>query len=405
MAPSAGPLEGLRVIELGHFVAAPFAGRILADLGAEVIKIEPPGDGDPVRRWGAMKDGRSIWWSVHARNKHSIAIDVKSPEGRDLVLDLVREADALIENYRPGQLERWGLGPEVLRAANPDCVVVRVSGFGQTGPYRDKPAFGVIGEALGGIRHLTGYPKEVADLPPVRVGVSLGDSVSGLYAVIGVLAGVFAGGRGRAPGAPVDVALSEAVFSLMDGTLPEYSALGVVRQPMGSAIPAAAPTNTYRTGDGEWFLIAANSDRIFERLTAAIGRPELARDPRFDTNDVRVAHMRELDGIIADWAASKPSKEIEALLAAAEVPGSRIYTIADCAADEQFRARGMVRRVDDPALGPLLHPGVVPRFQEQVGAPVQPGPDLGRDTDAVLGRLPGYDAERIARLRRSGVVG
>lgn len=401
----AGPLQGLRVIELGHFVAAPFAGRILADLGAEVIKIEPPSGGDPARRWGAMKGDRSIWWSVHARNKRSITIDLKSAEGRDLVLDLVRESDALIENFRPGQLERWGLGPDVLRQTNPDCVVVRISGFGQNGPYRDKPAFGLIGEAIGGIRYLTGYPKETSDLPPVRVGVSLGDSVSGLYAVIGVLAGVFARQAGRSTSQPVDVALYESVFSLLEGALPEYALLGVVRQPTGSALPTAAPSNSYRALDGEWICIGGNSDRIFERLAALIGRPELAADPRFISNDRRVANMAELDGIIGEWVGRYPATDVEEMLEKADVPACRIYTVADCAEDEHFKERGMIRSVEDPALGPTLHPGIVPRFAELVDAPLQPGPDLGSDTASVLESVVGYDDKRISALRRKGVVG
>ena len=404
MTQTAGPLQGLRVIELGHFIAAPFAGRVLADLGAEVIKIEPPEGGDPARRWGAMKSGRSIWWSVHARNKRSIAVDLKSSEGRDLVLDLVRRADALIENFRPGQLERWRLGPEVMRQANPDCVIVRISGFGQNGPYRDKPAFGLIAEALGGIRYLTGYPKDVVDLPPVRVGVSLGDSVSGLYAVIGVLAGVFARQAGRAPTGAVDVALYESVFSLLEGALPEYGLLGKVRQPTGSTIATAAPSNSYRAGDGVWVCIGGNSDRIFERLAALISQPELVHDPRFCTNDARVAHMTELDAIIGAWVGRYPADEAESLLESADVPACRIYTIADCAGDPHFRARGMIRSILDPALGETLHPGIVPRFEGAGEATLCPGPDLGSDTDSILETIAGYDPERVARLRRDGVI-
>lgn len=399
-----GPLHGLRIIELGHFVAAPFAGRLLADLGAEVIKVEPPSSGDPARQWGAMAGNRSIWWSVHARNKKSVTVDVKTSPGRDLILDLIRDADALIENYRPGQLERWGLGPDVLKATNPDCVVVRISGFGQDGPYRDKPAFGVIGEALGGIRYLTGYPKTQLDLPPVRVGISLGDSVAGLYAVIGVLAGVLARRHGSAPASPVDIAIYEAVFSLLEGALPEFSLLGIVRQPAGSAIPTVAPSNSYQTSDGEWICIAGNSDRIFQRLSTLIGRPEMARDPRFSTNDGRVAHMAKLDAMIAEWVAGCSASEAATLLEAADVPACRIYTIADCANDAHFIARGMIRQVDDPALGLTLHPGVVPRFAEWVDAPMKAGPELGANTEEVLTDILNYTPERIADLRHRGIV-
>ncbi len=409
-----GPLAGLRILEIGHFVAAPFACRILADLGAEVIKIEPPQGGDPVRRWGQMVGDRSVWWSVHARNKKSVAIDLKSSAGRALVLELAKSVDGIVENFRPGQLEKWGLGPDDIAAVNPDCVIARISGYGQNGPYRDKPAFGVIGESLGGIRYLTGYPKGESDLPPVRVGVSLGDSVSGLYAVISILAGLTARARGQGSAAQraggrgsarvADVALYESVFSLLEGALPEYSLLGVVRQPTGSGLPTAAPSNTYRTRDDDWIIIAANSDPILSRLAQVMGRPDIPTDPRFTTNDKRVANAKALDAIITEWTLTQTAAEAEAALEAADVPCCKIYTIADCAQDAHFHSRDMIRPVVDPGLGELLHPGIVPKFAGADEAPISPGPALGAHTDEVLSRLAGLDTEAIAALRSAGVI-
>ncbi len=277
-----GPLRGLRVLELGHYIAGPFCTRILADLGAEVIKVEPPG-GDPVRGWGAKRDGHPVWFSIHGRNKLCVELDLKRE--RETALRLASRADALVENFRPGQLERLGLGPEALHAANPRLVLARISGYGQNGPYRDKPAFGAIGEAMGGIRHLTGHPAAASDLPPPRTGISIGDDLAGMYAAIGLLAAVYQRDvTGTGKGRIIDVSLVESVVSLMEGMLPEYALDGRVRQPAGAAIATAAPTNTYPTSDGRWLCIAGNSDPIFRRLMAAIGRPDLADDPRFADN-------------------------------------------------------------------------------------------------------------------------
>jgi formyl-CoA transferase len=405
-ATGPGPLAGLRVLELGHFVAAPFATRLLGDLGAEIIKVEPP-QGDPVRQWGSRHQGHAPWWSVHARNKRCITLDLKRPEARQIVLDLLPHCDALVENFRPGQLDKLGLGQAALLAARPDLVIARISGYGQDGPYRDKPAFGVIGEAIGGLRHLTNHPPGATDLPPVRVGVSLGDSVAGIYAALGVLAALWRRDRrggAHVGGAEIDVALSESVFSLLEGALPEYGTLGTVRQPSGGGIATAAPTNAYPARDGAWVLIAANSDPLFRRLATLMGRPELLEDPRFAGNQARVAHVAVLDAMIGEWSAGFDSAELEARLDAAGIPATRVFTVADCAADPQFRARGMVQAVADPLHGSMLHPGVVPRIDGNTPLPRSTGPEIGADNDAVLGELLGMDAARIAALRAGGVI-
>ncbi len=389
-----GPLAGLKVLELGHYIAAPFCTRILADLGAEVIKVEPPG-GDPFRGWGAAKDGHSVWFSVHGRNKLSVERDLN--RRRVVARQQAARADVLVENLRAGQLERLGLGPDVLHAANPRLVIARISGYGQDGPYRDKPAFGAIGEAMGGLRHLTAHPAGSSDLPPPRCGISISDDLAGMYAAIGLLAAVWQrdatggdkvpGGRGRV----IDVNLVDSVFSLMEGMLPEYALDGRIRQPAGAAIPTAAPTNTYPCADGKWLAIAGNSDLIFARLCAAIDRPELADDPGYATNALRCAHRAPLDAAIAAWTRTLPATAAEAALEAAEVPCSRLYDIADCAADPHFRARGAVLEVADPLIGPTLHPGPAIRFDGEAPEAVVgwPGPAVGAHTDYVLHQVLG----------------
>ncbi len=382
-----GPLVGLKILELGHYVAGPFCTRILADLGAEVIKVEPP-TGDPVRGWGAKARGHPVWFSIHGRNKLSVVLDLKRE--RETALRLAARADVLVENFRPGQLERLQLGPEVLHGANPRLVIARVSGYGQDGPYRDKPSFGAIGEAMGGIRHLTGHPPGLSDLPPPRCGISIGDDLAGLYAAIGLLSAVYerdvtGTGRGRI----IDVNLVDSVFSLMEGMLPEYAMDGRIRQPVGAAIPTAAPSNTYPCADGKWLCIAGNSDPIFRRLMPAIGRPELALDPRFATNVDRCANAAELDAAIAAWTRGLPAQRAEAILDAADVPVARLYDIADCAADPHFVARRAVLEVDDPLIGRTLHPGPAIRMD---GDPPESavrwtGPALGAHTEYVLQTL------------------
>lgn len=397
-----GPLAGFRVLELGHYVAAPFATRLLGDLGAEVVKVEPPG-GDPVRQWGSRYRGSAPWWSVHARNKRCITLDLKKPAAREVVLDLVRSSDVLVENNRPGQLAKLGLGEAVLRAARPDLVIARISGYGQDGPDRDKAAFGVIGEAIGGLRHLTNHAPDSTDMPPVRVGVSIGDSVAGIYAALGVVAALLRRERnGR--GGEIDVALSEAVFSLLEGALPEYGTLGTVRQPTGGAIATAAPSNAYRSADGIWVLIAANSDPLFRRLCGLMHQPTLAEDGRFSGNQGRVAHARDLDAIINGWTLTLDAAALEAALRGADIPHTRAFTVADIAADPQMRARGMVQEVEDALLGPVLHPGVVPRIDGTPNTPRSTGPAVGADNEAVLGGLLRYDAARLAALRAEGVL-
>jgi formyl-CoA transferase len=382
--PRVGPLVGLKVVELGHYVAAPFCTRLLADLGAEVVKVEPPG-GDPFRGWGAAVDGNSVWFSVHGRNKLSIELDLKRE--REVALKLCERADVLVENFRAGQLEKLGLGPAALHARNARLVIARISGYGQDGPYRDKPAFGAIGEAIGGIRHLTGHPAGTTELPPPRCGISISDDLAGMYAAIGLLAALWqrdgapATGRGRI----IDVNLIDSVFSLMEGMLPEYALDGRIRQPAGAAIATAAPTNTYPCADGKWLCIAGNSDLIFARLMAAIGRPDLAADPAYATNALRCAGREALDQAIAAWTRTLTGRDAEALLEAADVPCSRLYDIADCAADPHFLARKSVQTVDDPLIGRTLHPGPAIRMDGDAPEAVVgwTGPAVGAHTGYV----------------------
>jgi crotonobetainyl-CoA:carnitine CoA-transferase CaiB-like acyl-CoA transferase len=384
-----GPLTGLKVVELGHYIAAPFCTRILADLGAEVIKVEPPG-GDPFRGWGEAKDGHSVWFSIHGRNKLSIELDIK--KDHEIFLRLAARADVLVENMRAGQLERLKLGPDALHAVNPRLVIARVSGYGQDGPYRDKPAFGAIGEAMGGLRHLTAHPNDSSGLPPPRMGISISDDLAGLYAAIGLLSAVWerdAAGTGK--GRVIDVNLVDSVFSLMEGMLPEYALDGRVRQPAGAAIATASPTNTYPCADGRWLCIAGNSDLIFARLMRAISRPELAADPAYATNGLRCRNRAPLDEAIAAWTRTLPATDAEAALEQAEVPCSRLFDIADCAHDPHFLARKSVQAIDDPLIGKTLHPGPVIRFDGEAPEDVVrwTGPAVGAHTEMVLRTLLG----------------
>lgn len=400
-----GPLSGMRILEIGHFIAAPFCTRVLADLGADVIKIEPPG-GDPVRKWGADVDGKSLWWSVHARNKRSVALNLKAKGATEVVRRLLRNCDAVVENFRPGQLARMGLADEAMRQDNPGIVISHVSGFGQDGPYRNRAAFGVIGEAIGGLRHLSDHAPGTSDLPPVRVGISIGDSIAGLYAALGVAAALWQrdrpGGDGR--GRTLDVALTDSVLSLMEGMLPEYGELGKVRQPSGSRIPTAAPSSAYPTRDGKWVLIAGNSEPLFQRLATLMGQPDVPKDPRFADNPARVANVEALDAMIGDWTAQHDATELLDLLKRADVPSTKIYDAADCATDEQFHHRGMIRQVADPQFdGPLLHPGIVPMVTDDPGEIRWCGPAIGEHTDEVLSQM-GFDADEIRDLRSREVV-
>lgn len=396
--PKESALAGLRVIEMGTLIAGPFAARLLAELGAEVIKIEPPDGGDPLRRWRKLYQGTSLWWFLQARNKKSVTVDLKTEAGQGIVRELAATADVLIENFRPGTLEKWGLGWERLFALNPRLVMVRISGFGQTGPYRDQPGFGAIGESMGGLRYLTGYP----DRPPVRVGVSIGDSIAALHGVIGALAALRHRDR-TGKGQVVDVALYEAVFNLMESLLPEYGMFQIVRERTGSSLPGIVPSNTYVTRDGKYVVIGANADSIFRRMMRAIGREDLADDPGLAHNDGRVARTDEIERAIGDWTGCHDLDDILQVLGAAEVPSAKIYDIADIVADPHYQARGMIERWRLPDGQELLAPGIVPKLSETPGTTEWLGPELGAHTSEVLAAL-GYDAEQVAKLKAQGVI-
>ncbi|KWO60312.1 CoA-transferase [Burkholderia ubonensis] len=393
------PLDGIRVLELGQLIAGPFAGRMLAEFGADVIKVEPPGAGDPLRKWRMLHDGTSVWWAAQSRNKTSLTLDLRTPEGQDVIRRLVADADVLIENFRPGTLEGWGLGWDALSAINPGLIMLRVSGYGQTGPYRDRPGFGVIAEAMGGLRHLTGEPGRT----PVRVGVSLGDSLSGLHGLIGVLLALRHREQQGGNGQVVDVALYESVFNLMESLLPEYAVFGAVREAAGSSLPGVAPTNAYRCRDGRYALIAGNGDSIFRRLMALVGRPDLGDDPALAHNDGRVAQVERIDAAIGAWTALQDRDDVLAALNDARIPAGRIYDVADIAADPHYHARGMI--VDDtlPDGTPVRVPGIVPKLGATPGRITRSAPTLGEGTDAVLDSL-GIDAATRADWRARGVI-
>ncbi len=403
MAAVAGPLDGLKVVELGQLIAGPFAAKTLADFGADVVKIEPPpkegkGGGDPLRTWRLLKEGTSVWWQVQSRNKRSLALDLRQPQARDIVRRLAAEADVLIENFRPGAMEEWDLGPDELLALNPRLVMLRISGYGQSGPYRDRPGFGVVAEAMGGLRHLSGEPDRV----PVRVGVSIGDTLASLHGVIGVLMALHHRTR-SGQGQVVDVALYEAVFNCMESLLPEYSAFGAVRGPAGSALPGIAPSNAYRCGDGQYVLVAGNGDSIFRRLMDCIGRSDLGQASDLQSNPGRVARVAEIDAAIGAWTSERTVAEVLAALDAAEVPAGRIYTVADIAADPHYAARGMLQTVRMGDGSDLTVPGFVPKLSVTPGTHRRNAPSLGQDTDTVL-REVGLNNEQIAALRQRGIV-
>lgn len=396
--PAAGPLAGLKVLELGQLIAGPFAAKTLADFGAEVVKVEPPAAGDPLRNWRMIKDGTSVWWQVQARNKRSLALDLKDAEAQAIVRKLAREADVLIENFRPGAMEGWGLGPDVLLDLNPRLIVLRISGYGQTGPYRDRPGFGVVGEAMGGLRHLTAEPGRI----PVRVGVSIGDTLAALHGVIGILLALQERNRSNR-GQVIDVALYEAVFNCMESLLPEYSAFGAVRGPGGSALPGIAPSNAYLCSDGGYALVAGNGDSIYKRLMGVIGRPDLAEDPALANNAGRVARVAEIDAAIGEWTKTRTVDDVLAALDQASVPAGRIYTVADIAADPHYQARGMLQQVTMADGSQLAVPGIVPKLSRTPGVHHRNAPTLGQDSDAVLREI-GLDAAQIAELKRRGIV-
>ena len=393
------PLEGIKVVEMGQLIAGPFAAKILAEFGAEVIKIEPPVTGDPLRKWRLLHDGTSVWWAAQSRNKQSVTLDLRQVEAREVVKRLVKDADILIENFRPGTLEKWGLGWDELSAINPGLVMLRVSGYGQTGPYRDLPGFGVIGETMGGLRHLSGEPGRT----PVRVGVSIGDSLSALHGVIGVLLALRHREQNRGAGQQVDVALYESVFNMMESLIPEYSVFGTVREPAGSSLPGIAPTNAYRCKDGKYALIAGNGDSIYRRLMEKIERLDLADDPELAQNDGRVRHVARIDAAISTWTAERNLDEVLAALKDANIPSGKIYDAADIAADPHYQARGMLlaSQLDDGTAVTL--PGIVPKLTATPGRVHSRAPSLGQHTDAVLDGI-GIDAPTRAAWRARGLI-
>jgi len=401
--PTHGPLHGVKVLELGTLIAAPFASRLFAEFGAEVIKVEDPKTGDPIRNWRYLHEGTSLWWYVQSRNKRSIALNLKDPRAQEVARRLAREADIIVENYRPGVLEKWGLGYEQLRAANPATVMVRISGYGQTGPMRDRPGFGAIAESMGGIRFVTGYP----DRPPVRIGISIGDSIAALHAVVGALMALrhrdSTGGRGKGEGQMVDVALYEAVFNMMESTLPEYDVFGAVRARTGGSLPGIVPSNTYECADGAAIVVAGNGDAIFRRLMTAIGREDLANDPGLARNEGRVKRTAEIDAAIQSWCSGRPIDAALAALKAADVPASRIYSVADMFSDPQFAARDMIEQQLLPDGTALKVPSVVPKLSATPGGTAWLGPALGEHTEELLRQL-GHDQAAIDALRRDGVI-
>jgi len=392
-------LAGLKVIELGQLIAGPFAAKLLGEFGAEIIKIEPPEGGDPLRTWRKLEDGTSLWWHVQSRNKKSVTLDLKVPAGQEILRTLARDADVLIENFRPGTLEKWGLGWERLSAINPKLIMVRISGYGQTGPYRDLPGFGLIGEAMGGLRYLTGEP----DRPPVRCGISIGDSVSALYAVIGVLLALQCRQRNQGQGQCIDVALYESVFALMESLIPEFDACGYIREPAGSALPGITPSNSYRCRDGKYALIAGNGDGIFKRLMSTMGRDDLGNDPRFAHNDGRAAHAELIDAAIGEWTQRHDLATVLQKLSAAGVPAGYPYSAADIVSDPHYEAREMIRTITLPSGRSLKVPAVVPKLSGSPGGIGGAGPALGEHTDEVLGAC-GIDAATRKSLRERGII-
>ncbi len=393
------PLKGVKVIELGGFIAGPYAASLFAQFGADVIKVEPPGEGDPLRRWRKLHNGTSLWWYSLSRNKRSITLNLKSEDGRRILRALIEKADVVVENFRPGTLESWGFGWDELSRLNPGLVLVRISGYGQTGPYRDRPGFGAIAEAIGGLRYVTGYP----DRAPVRVGVSLGDTLAALYAVIGALVALHHRNVNGGKGQVVDAALYEAVFAVTESLLPEYAQAGMVRQRSGASLPGISPSNTYTCGDGGYVVVGGNSDGIFKRLMRAIERPDLADDASLAHNDGRVVRNDQIDAAISAWTSRHSLDEVVAVLERAEVPVGKIYTAADIHSDPHYRSRGMIEQAVMPDGQPIDIPGVVPRLSETPGRTAWVGPALGAHLDEVLGEL-GLGADERDALRAGRAV-
>ena len=393
------PLSGLRVLELGQLIAGPFASKILAEFGADVIKIEPPKTGDPLRTWRLLHEGTSVWWAAHARNKRSVTLDLRQPEGQEVIRKLAADADILIENFRPGAMEKWGLGFKDLHAINPKLIMLRVSGYGQSGPYRDRPGFGVIGEAMGGLRYLSGEPGR----PPVRVGVSIGDTLSGLHGVIGVMMALRHREQQGGVGQEVDVALYESVFNMMESLLPEYSKFGVVRQPSGASMPGIVPTNAYLCSDGRYALIAGNGDSIYKRLMEAIGREDLATDPNLANNVGRAANAERIDAAISAYTEQYPLDDVLEAMNKAGVPAGKSYDAADIAQDPHYQARDMILDATLPDGSVVQVPGIVPKLSQTPGQITRPAPELGQHTAEVLEGL-GIGAAQQADWKERGII-
>ena len=395
------PLEGVRVVEMGSLLAGPFCGQLLADFGAEVIKLEPPGKGDPMRLWGRhRKEGRTLWWPIIARNKKSVTLDLREEEGQELARRLISGADVVVENFRPGTLERWGLGFEDLGRGNPGLVMVRVSGYGQTGPYRDQAGFGSIGEAMGGIRHVTGFP----DRPPPRVGISLGDSLAATFGALGAVTALYNREANGGKGQMVDVGIYEAVLALMESTIPEYALTGHIRGRTGAILPFVAPSNTYPTSEGDYVVIGANADTVFARFAGALGHPEWAEDGRYATHYARGENQEELDGLIADWTSERTAEEVIEAMREASVPAGKLFTAEDMLADEQYAARNNIVEVEDPEIGPFPMQNVVPRLSDTPGEVRWTGPLLGQHNEEIYREVLEISDEDLESLRERGIV-
>ena len=394
------PLDGFRVLELGQLLAGPFTTSILGYYGAEVIKVEPPGTGDPIRTWRIMKDGVSLWWHSLGRNKKCITVNLRTDQGQDIVRRLAAKSDILVENFRPGAMEKWGLGPDDLRETHPELIYARISGYGQTGPYASRTGFASVCEGVGGFRYVNGVPGEA----PVRPNLSLGDTLAAVHSVIGILLACVHRMKGRGnPGQVIDTAIYEAVFNMMEGVVPEYSGTGVIREPSGSTLTGIVPTNTYRCHDGKFVIIGGNGDSIYKRLMNAIGRPDLAADPRMASNAGRVQHEKELDAAITGWTSSRTAHEVLAELEKAEVPGGPIYSVVDMMNDEHFRARGLFEKVQVNG-APLTIPAMVPFLSATPGRTEWPGPAIGAHNQEIFGGLLGLSAGDMERLHQEGVI-
>ena len=395
------PLEGVRVVEMGSLLAGPFCGQLLADFGAEVIKIEPPGKGDPMRVWGRhRKEGHTLWWPIIARNKKSVTLNLREEQGQELARRLISSADVVVENFRPGTLERWGLGYEDLSEINPGLVMVRVSGYGQTGPYRDQAGFGSIGEAMGGIRHVTGFP----DRPPPRVGISLGDSLAATFGALGAVTALYNRETNDGKGQIVDVAIYEAVLALMESTIPEYALAGHLRGRTGAILPFVAPSNTYPTREGDYVVIGANADTVFGRFSGAVGHPEWAESERFATHHARGENQEELDDMISEWTNQRTVEEVLEAMKEAGVPAGKLFTAEDMLSDEQYAARDNVVEVEDPDIGPFPMQNVVPRLSGTPGAVRWTGPKLGQHNDEIYGEVLGMGEEDLTTMRERGII-